>query len=237
LLIDGQELAVPYSGILATWRWPFYRLAKEGGKWSWVKPRGLENPDFPPPMTKHAATCGPIDHAFMSSFLFVRPTGKPLNDNVGAWAAAEMEHAIGFWRKVFRGDVRVKDDTALTPADVAASNLILWGDPGSNAALAKILARLPLQWTRDKLTLAGQTYDATQHAPILIYPNPANPSRYIVLNSGVTFREEALLTNAQQTPKLPDWAVIDLRTPPDTKWPGLVLDAGFFDETWQWPKK
>ena len=228
-IIDGQKVTARYSATGAA-------FLKTMGKWT--SQAVVDRP--PTPMvnlTKRPLVCGPIDHAFMSSFLFVRPTGKPLNANVGAWAAAEMEHAIGFWRKVFRGDVRVKDDTALTAEDVAASNLILWGDPGSNAALAKILARLPLQWTRDKLTLAGQTYDATQHAPILIYPNPANPSRYLVLNSGVTFREEALLTNSQQTPKLPDWAVIDLRTPPDTKWPGLVLDAGFFDEAWQWPKK
>ena len=228
-IIDGQKVTARYSATGAA-------FLKTMGKWT--SQAVVDRP--PTPMvnlTKRPLVCGPIDHAFMSSFLFVRPTGKPLNANVGAWAAAEMEHAIGFWRKVFRGDVRVKDDTALTAEDVAVSNLILWGDPGSNAALAKILARLPLQWTRDKLTLAGQTYDATQHAPILIYPNPANPSRYLVLNSGVTFREEALLTNSQQTPKLPDWAVIDLRTPPDTKWPGLVLDAGFFDEAWQWPKK
>ncbi len=221
VVIDGQKLD-------AGWEKSGAYLSKIGGRWISAGGEGT---------MKTPEVCGPIDHAFMSSFLFVRPTGKPLNDKVGAWAAAEMEHAIGFWRKVFRGDVRVKDDTALTAADVANSNLILWGDPGSNAALAKLLARLPLQWTRDKLTLAGQTYDATQHAPILIYPNPANPSRYLVLNSGVTFREEALLTNSQQTPKLPDWAVIDLRTPPDTKWPGLVIDAGFFDEAWQWPKK
>ena len=228
-IIDGQKVTARYSATGAA-------FLKTMGKWT--SQAVVDRP--PTPMvnlTKRPLVCGPIDHAFMSSFLFVRPTGKPLNANVGAWAAAEMEHAIGFWRKVFRGDVRVKDDTALTAEDVANSNLILWGDPGSNAALAKLLARLPLQWTRDKLTLAGQTYDATQHVPILIYPNPANPSRYLVLNSGVTFREEALLTNAQQTPKLPDWAVIDLRTPPDTKWPGLVLDAGFFDEAWQWPKK
>ena len=186
---------------------------------------------------KNSEVCGPIDHAFMSSFLFVRPTGKPLNDKVGAWTKAEMEHAIGFWRKVFRGDVRVKDDTALTAEDVAASNLILWGDPSSNTALAKLLARLPLQWTRDKLTFAGQTYDAKEHAPILIYPNPANPSRYVVINSGPTFREEALLNNAQQIPKLPDWAIINLNTPPDGKNPGEVVNAGFFDEQWKTPAK
>ncbi len=188
-------------------------------------------------LAKNSTVCGPIDHAFMSNFLFVRPTGKPLNDKVGAWTKAELEHATGFWRRVFRGDAPVKDDTALTADDVANSNLILWGDPGSNAALAKLLARLPLQWTRDKLTFAGQTYDAAHHAPVLIFPNPANPSKYLVINSGPTFREEALLNNAQQTPKLPDWAIIDIDTPPDGKNPGEVVNAGFFDEQWKVPVK
>ncbi len=57
---------------------------------------------------------GPIDDAFMDSFIFVRPTGKALNDKVGAWAQSELDRAIVEWRKVFRGDVRVKDDTAIT---------------------------------------------------------------------------------------------------------------------------
>ena len=42
---------------------------------------------------------GPIDDAFMDSFLMVRPTGKPLNDKVGDWASAEMKHAIDHWRQ------------------------------------------------------------------------------------------------------------------------------------------
>ena len=41
-----------------------------------------------------------------------------------------MERAIQEWRKVFRGDVRIKDDTALTYDDMDHANLILWGDPG-----------------------------------------------------------------------------------------------------------
>jgi hypothetical protein len=32
---------------------------------------------------------------------------------------------------------------------------------------------------------------------------------------------------------LPDWAIIDLRTPPDSRYPGKVIAAGFFDERWQ----
>ena len=49
--------------------------------------------------------------------------------------------------------------------------------------------------------------------PILIFPNPLNPERYVVLNSGFTFREYDYLNNARQVPKLPDWAVVDVTTP------------------------
>ena len=113
------------------------------------------------------------------------------------------------------------------------SNLILWGDPSSNAFLKKILPSLPIQWTRDKLVFRGQTYTAADHVPIMVFPNPLNPRRYVVINSGPTFREEALLNNSDQTPMLPDWAIVDINTPPDAKWPGLVIDAGFFNEQWQ----
>ena len=83
--------------------------------------------------------------------------------------------------------------------------------------------------------LGTQKVSSADHAPICIYPNPLNPQRYVVINSGFTFREGSAQTNSQQTPKLPDWAVIDLNTPPSAKWPGLVVDAGFFDERWQAP--
>ncbi len=225
VVIDGQEVVGP--PVKDFWTAHFAKGA--GGKWE-------ATPTATAAGKTHGLT-GPIDDAFVDSFIFIRPTGKPLNDKIGAWTKSEMERAITEWRRVFRGDVRVKDDTALTADDVANANLILWGDPSSNTALAKLLARLPIKWTAQQLTLGALNVTAADHAPILIYPNPANPKRYIVLNSGFTFREGSTTTNALQTPKLPDWAVIDLRTPPSAKWPGLVFDAGFFDEGWQWPKK
>jgi hypothetical protein len=176
---------------------------------------------------------GPVDDAFLSSFVFVRPTGKALNEAVGAWVNAEQPRAVEQWRKQFRGEARVKDDAAITDEDIAQHNLILWGDPASNKILARIIERLPLRWDAQNLKLGEQTYAANQHAPILIYPNPLNPRRYIVINSGFTFREADLLTNARQTPKLPDWAVIDLRTPPSPQAPGRIAAAGFFGEQWE----
>ena len=69
--------------------------------------------------------------------------------------------------------------------------------------------------------------------PLLIYPNPLNPAKYVVLNSGPTFRENDDRTNSLQNPKLPDWAIIDATTRPDAKSAGKVEAAGFFDESWK----
>ena len=225
VVLDGQTLP-------AGWNKAGAQFHREAGQW-------IAGPLLVKAImgAKTPTVCGPVDHAFMSSFVFVKPTGKPLNDKVGAWAAGELDHAIGFWRKVFRGEAPVKDDTAITDADIAGSNLILWGDPSSNAVLKRIADQLPVKWDAKNLTFAGQIYDATHTAPVLIFPNPLNPQKYIVLNSGPTFREDALLNNSQQIPKLPDWAIIDLNTPPDGKWPGQVLNAGFFDEQWHAPGK
>ena len=62
--------------------------------------------------------------------------------------AAEQKHAITEWRHHFRGDAQVREDKDVSDADIAASNLVLWGDPGSNRILARIADRLPVKWTR-----------------------------------------------------------------------------------------
>jgi predicted esterase len=176
---------------------------------------------------------GPIDDAFMDSFVFVRPTGTAANEAAGEWAASELERAIEHWRRHFRGDARVVNDTDVTEEMIQSANLVLWGDPSSNSVMAKVAEKLPVKWTEKQIVVGDKTYDAAHHAPILIYPNPLNPDRYVVFNSSFTFREYAYLNNARQVPMLPDWAVIDLRTPPGNVWPGKVAAADFFDEQWQ----
>jgi hypothetical protein len=176
---------------------------------------------------------GPIDDAFLDRFLMVRPTGKPLHARTGDWVKAEMAHAVKEWRRQFRGDAVVKHDTAISDADIAASNLVLWGDPSSNRVLAKIADKLPIRWDAKQVRAGKETYGSDNHVALLIYPNPLNPKRYVVLNSGFTYREYDYLNNARQTPKLPDWAVVDVREAPSTRWPGKVVAADFFDERWR----
>ncbi len=78
----------------------------------------------------------------------------------------------------------------------------------------------------------GKSYDASHHLLAMIYPNPESPGRNVVFNGGFAYREYDYLNHARQTPKLPDWAVIDLRTPPSSREPGALVAAGFFDERW-----
>jgi hypothetical protein len=131
-------VAVPGS-VLSDRFWVAH-FRKVEGQWRAVEPADDGT------LRKRHGLQGPIDDAFLDSFLMVRPAGKPLNGKVGAWAAKEMAHAVEHWRKQFRGEARVKDDGAVTDADIAAHNLVLWGDPQSNAVLAKLAGRLPVRW-------------------------------------------------------------------------------------------
>jgi hypothetical protein len=166
----------------------------------------------------------------------VRPSGKAAHDAVDQWTTSECDRAIEHWRRHFRGEARVKQDSEITDDDIQNHNLILWGDPQSNAVLAKIAEKLPIKWTKENIVGKHGEFAADNHALIAIYPNPLNPEKYIVLNSGFTFRDYAHLNNARQVSTLPDWAVVDLATPPNSVWPGKIVAADFFDERWRLKK-
>jgi poly(3-hydroxybutyrate) depolymerase len=179
---------------------------------------------------------GPIDDAFMSAFIVVKPSGTSKNALLDKWSKAEMSRFIEQWRMQFRGDAIVKLDNEITDADMA-SNLILFGDAQSNKLIAQIKDKLPIKWSKDNITIRKEIYPAKDHGLIMIYPNPLNQKHYIVLNSGFTFREDSYLNNSKQIPMLPDWAVVDLNTPPDFVRPGKIENAGFFGERWEMKKE
>lgn len=224
LRIDGQTLTGRLPGTDRSWTTSL-RQAEGGwalGHFATYGPR------------KSPGLQGPIDDAFLDAFLFVRPTGPALNPATEKWVAQELDRAIREWRRQYRGQVRIKDDTAVTSEDQTRYHLILWGDPKSNALLGRMADRLPIRWDADQVTLPDRSYPSASHLPILIQPNPEHPLRYVVWNSGFTFREYDYLNNARQTPKLPDWAVVDLSQAPNSRTPGRIAAAGFFDEGWRW---
>ncbi|MBI3867908.1 MAG: prolyl oligopeptidase family serine peptidase [Verrucomicrobia bacterium] len=228
--IDGQALMAAKPASDRSW---LARFEKRGGEW---KVRAPNTPATEGLRKRHNLQ-GPIDDAFMESFLMVKPSGEGWHGTTRDWAQGEFQHAVEHWRRHFRGDARVKEDRDVSDKDIAAHNLVLWGDPGSNKILERILPSLPIQWDKSKLRLGGSEWDATRHMPALIFPNPLNPARYVVLNSGFTFREYDYLNNARQVAKLPDYAILDVSKPATSRFAGEVASEGFFDESWRAPSR
>jgi hypothetical protein len=169
---------------------------------------------------------GPIDDAFLGPFLCVRPTGDAWNPAAQEYGRKALDRLSADFAKWLRGDPRVKDDRDVSPSDIGAFNLVLFGDPGSNSLIAQVAPKLPIRWSKTEIAMAGQKFNAADHIPVLIYPNPLNPKRYVVINSGHTFGEtEFRGTNALLFPRLGDYAVVGTD--------GAVAVAGLFQENWR----
>ncbi|TWU13943.1 Prolyl oligopeptidase family protein [Symmachiella macrocystis] len=205
LLIDSSYISFePPQTDEVVWE----TLVLEGEKWRKLTAdqaeRFAENPD----LHKRHDLQGPIDDAFMEPFVCVRGTGKPWSQANHDWATWTLDRFAAEFDKWLRGKVLVIDDTQVTEEMIANKNLVLFGDPGSNSLLAKVLAKLPVQWTEDKITVEGVDYDPNLHGLSLVYPNPLNPRRYVVVNSGHTMHEKDFKSsNSWLFPRLGDIAV------------------------------
>jgi hypothetical protein len=203
--LDGREF--PSGGV----------FEKIDGKWA----KGGTDPG----LRKRHGLQGPVDDAFVDSFLCVRPTGS--GTAATAYGLEMLNRLQNDFSKWLRGEPRVMDDRAVSASDIANNNLILFGDPWSNSVIARVIGKLPMQWTRQEITLAGRTVDASTHAAVLIYPNPLNPGRYVVINSGHTFSDADWRgTNANLYPHIGDYALIALQGQ-------AAVHSGFFNEHWK----
>jgi pimeloyl-ACP methyl ester carboxylesterase len=212
--IDGQTLKAHAT--------PSFE--KTNGKWTPVDRADARRAEAG--LQKVHGLQGPVDDAFMDAFMCIRPTGTAWNPVTREWAKKTLDVFSADFAKWLRGDVRVKDDRAVTGSDIADSSLILFGDPGSNSVMAKVIGQLPIRWSKTEITVGTQKFGAADHIPVLIYPNPLNPKRYVVINSGHTFGEADFRgTNAWLYPRLGDYSVLKAN--------GDIAVSGFFNEHWQ----
>lgn len=186
-------------------------------------------------LQKRPGLQGPIDDAFTGSFIAADERG-PLSTNrqLANVLGKAMDTSEQEWRHYFRGNKQIKDVDELTETDLEESHLEIWGDPESNPFLAKLMPKLPFKWTAETIEFGGEKYDAKTHYLALIYPNPLNPKRYVVINSGHTFHEAELKgTNAQLYPRWGDYAVIKMTPTEKDKRKIEVVRSGLFNEFWE----
>lgn len=223
LRVDGQSVRLPASGIGET-----LSLIRRHGRWQLGEETGLH---------KRPGLQGPIDDALFGPLVAVSGTGTPWSVDAGKWAGLAQQRFREEWSNYFRGTLPEKTDVTLTDEDIRNKNLYLFGDPGSNAVLRRLLPHLPFSWTPREIRVADAVFSANNHLPLLIYPNPESPDHYIVLNIGLTFsRMDQNSSNSLQFPHLPDYAVIHIDPNDFNEDRNKDVDlAGFFNENWQIP--
>ena len=216
LKIDGQDLRVKGAAEIA--------IEKSGNAW---RPASRKRPG----LRKVHALQGPIDDAFLDPYLLVRPTGTPWNEAAHQQALRLLERFDRLNARWYRAHPRIKDDKDVTRADFEKYNVALFGDPGSNRWIAKMLAKLPIKWSRNAVLVGKHNFPAAEHLPVLAYPNPLSPTRYVVLNSGLTI-DDREYPGDYSMPRLGDFAVLKVNAA--GPWPETAV-AGLFDEAWQLP--
>ncbi|MCE3015482.1 MAG: prolyl oligopeptidase family serine peptidase [Pirellula sp.] len=200
--------------------------------WSWQKKETASNS-----LHKRPGLQGPIDDGLKSRFIVVLPDREPDSGVVHRWVREESSHFLVRWRSLMRGDPTVRKASEVSEADIRDCHLVLWGTPASNSLIARTMAsaslKSVLQWDERVVRIGTQESPASQSIPVLCYPNPLNPNKYVIINSGLTFREAHDKTNSLQNPKLPDWAILDVSEPPTAISAGRVVAADFFDCQWK----
>ena len=188
-------------------------------------------------LEKHAMMAGPIFEAFNSRFLIVYGSG-------GSAEEAEANYKQARWTQVWwqiwaNGECRVVPDTSITEADIRERNLILFGNPRSNQVIAQINGQLPIRFDGNAIVAGDQRFSGDDVAVQMIYPNPLNPKRYVLIGGGITPRgtvnihKTGLDVSSAQFPNSAEYDYVIFDGSFLGKTADRYLKAGHFDGTWQ----
>ena len=186
-----------------------------------------------PDLNKRHDLQGPIDDAFMGPFVCFTGSGDTQNSQHQAWTDWTRQRFESEFDKWMRAKVPVIKDAELDEDTIAGKHLILFGDPSSNSVLQKILPDLPIQWNENKITVNGKSYSTDDHGLSMIFPNPLNPRKYVVINSGHTFHEKDFkASNSWLFPRLGDIAVQKFSKRDDGGFDEEIVWAANFNSGW-----
>ena len=106
----------------------------------------------PSQLRKRRGLQGPIDDAFMDSFLFVTPVGQqPKQGRSTRWSTAEQEAGGRALAAPLPRRRAGQDATAtVTEEDIRSSHLVLWGRPAVERLIERIADELPIKWTAEQ---------------------------------------------------------------------------------------
>lgn len=180
-------------------------------------------------LAKTPSLCGPIREAFAGPFVMV------YGDSQDEQAKKRAVRAGMDWLLFSQGAPSVLPDSRVTEKLIASCNLILFGTPEGNEIIKRIMPELPIKIRNGSYHVGTRSYDASQFGLSMIYPNPLNPKRYVVVNSGPVWGKG--LARNHKYDMLPDFIVFTEEASNDGTDASMFVCAGFFDQHWRLSEK
>ena len=179
---------------------------------------------------KSRELCGPIREAYDGPFIIVYPSAE---NDLTASDRANAARLAREWEAYAQAAPRLRADSDVTEADIRDHHLILCGSPATNSVLAGIAERLPLRIEPAAYVVGSHVFPTAGNGLQMIYPNPQNPSRYVLVVHGAQWGAE--LQPNHRLDLLPDFIIYSCQTErDDTMFPtNRFLCAGYFDGNWR----
>jgi pimeloyl-ACP methyl ester carboxylesterase len=223
LAVDGEEIEYNFR------KSEKFSLYKKGGKFRIGSDKSSR-------LRKSSEFYGPIKQAYFSPFVLVYGTrGDSATTEITQYQA-RLETAR-WWMRA-NGLAKVLPDTEVTSETMKEYNLILFGGKEENSITAKISGDLPIRIENGKLLFGEKEIPGDNVAAEFIYPNPANPDKFVFVHLGVDssgLKLSTFFTTLYSGAGLPDFVIFDDKVK-SKDWGGVIC-AGFFDCNWQLDEK
>jgi enterochelin esterase-like enzyme len=183
-------------------------------------------------LTKRPGLSGPLTDAYYGRMVHVYGTQRP--ENVKALQELANKGSRGWPMWLWTVEQEVVPDTAVTPELTRSAHLVLYGTPGDNAVLDRLMPKLPIRIEGTAVIAGAQRFESKGVGTRFIYPNPEAPDRYVTVMGGATLEG---VRRAHNLPDfVPDYVIFDASSTGER--PRLVptkppLLRGFFDGHWQ----
>jgi hypothetical protein len=165
---------------------------------------------------------GPVGHAFCDRLVLVQGTaGSEEERTAVAKLVDRLRHE---WLERFQGNCLFKKDDEVTAEDVATSNLLVVGAATIGTIAFAIQERCPLLIAHDGLRIADRSYPKEAAGAQIVYPNPLNSNRYVVLVRARNSADYDFLNTDLQVNGWYDYLV--------WREGGELLDVGYFNSEW-----
>lgn len=177
--------------------------------------------------TKTPQMCGPVRDAYLGPILFVTGTSGP--EEARRRTKELCEAVAQEWATFAAGQASVRADEEVKEDDIAGKNLILCGGPEDNSLLKRIADKLPIRFEADAYVVGKHKFPRANTGLLMVYPNPLNPKRYVLINSGRMWGEHLSINHKLDF--VPDFIVFT----GDRDWDAMnrYLCAGYFDGDWR----